>query len=277
MKKQLLTTLLTLFASITFVAQDVWFDTDNSVAKITFTTDCEGCSISTVANPDANDTEATNVLLWKIAASATTTKDNVGNKFLKYTFNNDLGIKPADFATLVVTVRLYFPSYQYFHNFDSSDRFRFYIGSKQVQNKLKETDEAGWYDLEFDFSSVSDITSDVISGDIRIIGQEKRFTNLDNDLDFYIDTITASVAPTLSVESELLESNSLRFLSNNVENTLEVSKQINSATIYNNLGVVLKKYSANTQFDVSSLPTGLYIFRAKLDNGEQKTLRFLKK
>jgi hypothetical protein len=276
MKKTLLFTVALLFASFSSFGQNTWFDTDNSITGLTFSTDCEGCSISTVANPDASDTEATNVLLWKIDASDAPT---IENKKLIFNFSDNLAIKPGDYASLQVTVRLYFPSHADFDNYDSSDRFRFYLGAKAVQLKLAETNEAGWFNLVFDFSTLdtSTVTSDVLEGDIRLIGQANRFTNLDNGLEFYIDTITATVAPTLSVESEVLESNTLKFLSNNVENTLEVSRQIKSATIYNNLGVALKTFKENTQFDVSNLSTGLYIFHAKLDNGAEKTLRFLKK
>lgn len=276
MKKTLLFTVAVLFASFSTFGQNTWFDTDNSITGITFSTDCEGCSIATVANPDASDTEATNVLLWKIDASEDPT---IENKYLRFNFSDNLGIKRSDFANLQVTVRLYFPSYQDFANFDSNDRFRFYLGAKAVQLKLKEEDEAGWFNLVFDFSSTdtSELTSDFMEGDIRLIGQSNRFTNLDNGLEFYIDTITATLAPTLSLDSNEVQNNTLKFLSNHVENTLEVSKQIKSATIYNNLGVALKTFKENTQFDVSSLSTGMYIFHAKLDNGAEKTLRFLKK
>ncbi|SDS22873.1 Por secretion system C-terminal sorting domain-containing protein [Polaribacter sp. KT25b] len=208
MKKQLLTSLLFLLASITTVAQ-TWYDVDNGVTDLTFTSTCDGCSVSTVANPDATDTEATNVLLWKIAADTTLdtaglTDDEIaalkiGNKDLSFSFPNGYVLTPADFASLSVNVRLYMPDITNYSNFDSLTRIRFYLGTQQVQVKLSDlegTDVNGWYTLTFDFSGKT-YTENVTSGYIRILGQSNRFTNLNNDIDFHFDTFTSSVALSL--------------------------------------------------------------------------------
>ncbi|MDN3663918.1 T9SS type A sorting domain-containing protein [Algibacter miyuki] len=281
MKKQLLFTTILLFVSFAIFAQEVWYDIDNAITNITLssTASCTDCTITTVTNPDAGDTvNATNVTLWKVPASSTPV---IENKVLKFDFPPGQGIAADDFSSLIITARFYFPEYDYFNNFDSVNRLRLYLGSTYVQVKLNEADEAGWYNLVFDFSAGTSggTPSDVTSGEFRTIGQSERFTNLDNDLNYYFDTIISTVAydSTLSSESPESKNNSLKLLSNPVKNTLEVSNKIKSATIYNSLGKALKSYNDNTTFDVSNLSAGLYIFHAKTYTGATQVLRFVKK
>ena len=187
-------------ASFTTLAQTVWYDVDNAVTDLTFSTTCDGCSVSTVANPDATDTEATNVLLWKIAANS-----SLQNKEIVFSFPDGYGLTPTDFASLVVTVRLYLPDLTNYSNFDSNTRFRFYLGGQTVQLKLTDldgTDVDGWYTLTYDFTGKT-YTENVTEGSIRIIGQAARFTNLDNDIDFHFDTITSTVALSEFEEEEV--------------------------------------------------------------------------
>ena len=198
MKKTLLTITLTLLTTIGFA--QTWYDVDNGVTDLTFTSTCDGCSVSTVTNPDATDTEATNVLLWKIAANS-----SLQNKEIVFSFPDGYGLTPTDFASLVVTVRLYLPDLTNYSNFDSNTRFRFYLGGQTVQLKLTDldgTDVDGWYTLTYDFSGKT-YTENVTEGSIRIIGQAARFTNLDNDIDFHFDTITSTVALSEFEEEEV--------------------------------------------------------------------------
>ena len=284
MKKQLLTIILTLLTSITTFAQEVWYDIDTGVTDLTLSTTtgtCSVCAITTVSNPDVADTEATNVTLWKVSGSTDTA--DFAEKRLNFSLPIASDLTGSDFSSLVITVRLYFPEWDYITAYDSLERFRLFLGSAYVQANLLADDEAGWYNLEFDFSTPTGgaIPTTITSGSFRLVYQTTKFTNLNNDLYFYIDTITSTVAlsTTLSTESETLKNNSLRFVTNPVENILEVSKQIKSAIIYNNLGKAIKTYdnATETKFDVSNLSSGLYIFHAKLDTGATQNLRFVKK
>ncbi|MEP1488224.1 MAG: T9SS type A sorting domain-containing protein [Algibacter sp.] len=283
MKKQLLTIILTLLTSITTFAQEIWYDIDTGVTDLTLSTTtgtCSVCAITTVSNPDVADTEATNVTLWKVSGSTDTA--DFAEKRLNFSLPLASGLTGSDFSSLVISVRLYFPEWDYITAYDSLERIRLFLGAAYVQANLLETDEAGWYNLEFDFSGANGtIPTTITSGSFRLVYQAAKFTDLNNDLDIYIDTITSTVAlsTTLSTESETLKNNSLKFVTNPVENILEVSKQIKSAIIYNNLGKAIKTYdnATETKFDVSNLSSGLYIFHAKLDTGAIQNLRFVKK
>ncbi|MEO9571677.1 MAG: hypothetical protein ABJH82_01190 [Polaribacter sp.] len=173
--------------------QDTWLDVDNSISKLTVSTACTDCSVATVANPDAADVEATNVTKWTIGSAS-----GSGNKSLDFDFNDGEGVTLADYANLIVTVRMYWPSYNDISNFDSNERIRFYlsdgVNEQQVQANFVESNEAGWHTIVFDFTgtpSGAALTSDIISGEIRLVGN--KFTNIDNGLEFYIDTITSNL------------------------------------------------------------------------------------
>jgi len=172
-------------------AKDTWLDADNSISDLTLSTDCTGCSVTTVANPDATDAEATNVTKWNIASTS-----GKGNKSLSFDFKDGKGVALADYANLKVSVRMYWPSFNDISNYDSNKRFRLYLSdgtnSQQVQINLVESNEAGWHTVEFDFSALtSTLEGDVVSGEFRLIGN--KFTNIDNGLEFYIDTITSNL------------------------------------------------------------------------------------
>ena len=173
--------------------QNTWLDVDNSITNIQLSTTCTDCSVTTVANPDAADAEATNVTKWTIGSTS-----GSGNKSLGFNFNEGEGVTLADYANLIVTVRLYWPSFNDISNFDSSERIRFYLSdgnaSQQIQGNFVESNEADWHTMVFDFTGTpagAALTSDIISGEIRLIGNN--FTNLDNGLEFYIDTITYDI------------------------------------------------------------------------------------
>lgn len=170
---------------------DTWLDADNSVSDFTLSTDCTDCSVATVANPDAADAEATNVTKWTIASTS-----GSGNKSLSFNFKGGEEIALADYANLIVSVRMYWPSFNDINNYDSNKRFRLYLSdgtnSQQVQVNFIDSNEAGWHTIEFDFSALtSTLEGDVVSGEFRLIGN--KFTNIDNGLDFYIDTITTNL------------------------------------------------------------------------------------
>lgn len=175
---------------------DTWLDVDNSITDITFTdlissTTCPDCSITTVANPDATDSEATNVKKWDIASTS-----DKGNKSLNFTFKSGEEVALADYANLVVTVRMYWPSFNDISNYDSNKRLRLYLSdgtnSQQKQVNFVESNEAGWHTVVFDFSTLTPtLQGDVVTGEFRLIGN--KFTNIDNGLDFYIDTITTNI------------------------------------------------------------------------------------
>ena len=173
--------------------QDTWLDVDNSITNIQLSTTCTDCSVSTVANPDAADAEATNVTKWTIGSTS-----GSGNKSLGFDFNEGEGVALADYPNLIVTVRMYWPSFNDITNFDGNKRIRLYLGdgtaSQQIQGNFVESNEGQWHTMVFDFTgspSGAALTSDVINGEIRLIGNN--FTNLDNGLDFYIDTITYEI------------------------------------------------------------------------------------
>jgi len=174
-------------------AQNTWLDIDNSISNLTLSTTCTDCSVATVANPDAADAEATNVTKWAIGSTS-----GSGNKSLSFDFNPGEGVTLADYANLTVTVRMYWPSFNDITNFDGNKRVRFYLGdgnaSQQVQGNFVESNEGEWHTMVFDFTgspSGATLTSDIINGEIRLIGNN--FTNLDNGLEFYIDTITYEI------------------------------------------------------------------------------------
>ena len=178
---------------VTAPAQNTWLDVDNSITNIQLSTTCMDCSVATVANPDATDTEADNVTKWTIGSTS-----GSGNKSLSFDFNPGEGVTLADYANLTVTVRMYWPSFNDITNFDGNKRLRFYLSdgtaAQQKQVNFEETNEAQWHTVVFDFTgtpSGAALTSDVISGEIRLIGNN--FTNLDNGLEFYIDTITYAI------------------------------------------------------------------------------------
>ena len=173
--------------------QNTWLDIDNSITNITLSTSCTDCSVTTVANPDATDAEATTVTKWTIGSTS-----GSGNKSLSFDFNEGEELALDDLANLIVTVRMYWPSYNDISNFDANERIRFYLSDgtavQYVQHNFVESDEAGWHTIVFDFSgtpSGADLASDIINGEIRLIGNN--FTNLDNGLEFYIDTITYDI------------------------------------------------------------------------------------
>ncbi|MDN3663912.1 hypothetical protein ACFFU1_15080 [Algibacter miyuki] len=173
--------------------KDTWLDVDNSIENLTISTVCTDCSVAIVANPDAADAEATNVTKWTIGSTS-----GSGNKSLDFDFKDGEGITLADYANLIVTVRMYWPSYSDISNYDSNERIRFYlsdgVNEQQVQGNFVESNEAGWHTMEFDFTGTpagGALTSDIISGEIRLIGN--KFTNIDNGLEFYIDTITSNL------------------------------------------------------------------------------------
>jgi len=174
-------------------AQNTWFDIDNSITNLTLSTSCTDCSVTTVANPDAADAEATNVTKWTIGSTS-----GSGNKSLAFNFNEGEGVTLADYPNLIVTVRMYWPSFNDISNFDGNERIRFYLSdgnaSQQIQGNFVESNEVEWHTMVFDFTGTpagAALTSDVISGEIRLIGNN--FTNLDNGLEFYIDTITYDI------------------------------------------------------------------------------------
>ena len=171
-------------------AQNTWLDADNSIINIILSTTCTDCSVATVANPDASDAEATNVTKWSIGSTS-----GSGNKSLSFDIIEGQGVTFADYANLIVTVRMYWPSFNDINNFDGNKRVRLYLGdgnaTQYIQGNFVESNEAEWHTMVFDFTgspSGPDLTSDIISGEIRLIGNN--FTNLDNGLEFYIDTIT---------------------------------------------------------------------------------------
>ena len=171
-------------------AQNTWLDADNSIINILLSTTCTDCSVSTVANPDASDAEATNVTKWSIGSTS-----GSGNKSLSFDIVEGQGVTLADYANLIVTVRMYWPSFNDINNFDGNKRVRLYLGdgnaTQQIQGNFVESNEAQWHTMVFDFTgtpSGPDLTSDIINGEIRLVGNN--FTNLDNGLEFYIDTIT---------------------------------------------------------------------------------------
>jgi len=173
--------------------QNTWLDIDNSITNLTLSTTCTDCSIATVANPDAADAEATNVTKWTIGSSS-----GSGNKRLSFDFNEGEALSIADYPNLVITVRMYWPSYNDITNFDGNKRIRLYLSdgnaTQQVQGNFVESNEGNWHTMVFDFTgppSGTAPTSDIISGEIRLIGNN--FTNIDNGLDFYIDTITYDI------------------------------------------------------------------------------------
>ncbi|WP_055444463.1 hypothetical protein [Lacinutrix himadriensis] len=173
--------------------QNTWLDIDNSISNLTLSTICTDCSIATVANPDAADAEATNVTKWTIGSTS-----GSGNKSFSFDFNQGEGVTLADYANLIVTVRIYWPSFNDITNFDANKRIRLYLSdgnaAQQVQGNFVESNEANWHTMVFDFTgtpSGAALTSDVISGSIRLIGNN--FTNIDNGLEFYIDTITYEI------------------------------------------------------------------------------------
>ncbi|WP_299098240.1 hypothetical protein [uncultured Winogradskyella sp.] len=174
-------------------AQGTWLDVDNSITNITLSTTCSDCSVSTVTNPDTADTEATNVTNWTIGSTS-----GSGNKSLSFDFNEGEDVALTDYPNLIVTVRMYWPNFNDISNFDSNERVRFYLGdgtaSQQIQGNFVESNEGEWHTMVFDFTgspSGAALTSDIISGEIRLIGNN--FTNLDNGLEFYIDTITYEI------------------------------------------------------------------------------------
>lgn len=281
MKKKLL--IMTIFATITFnaVAQNIWYDTTNSIDIMNFSTSCDGCSISTVANPDATDAlTVPTVLKFSLAA-------NSNPEHLELDFAFTEGISLADVQTIVTDIRFYFTNHADILSFDSKRRLRLYLADiddnkAYIQLQPSSSDEGEWEVLSYDYTNHggTDLSNVFIKGTLRLIYTASSFTNNSNGLDFYIDTVTSNKipnTPVLSINDIEKEDSTLRLVSNPVVNILEVSKQVTSASVYNSTGQKLKTFVANTKFDVSNLSTGLYLFSAQLENGKSQTLRFIKK
>ncbi|MEP3838650.1 MAG: T9SS type A sorting domain-containing protein [Algibacter sp.] len=286
MKKQLLFTATLLFASIFTFAQNTWYDVDGGVTDVSITAagSCSDCTISTVANPDAGDTaNATNVTLLELAAAS---PGEASNRGFIVNFPSGLGIDDADVNGLTVTLRMYLNSFDNYSNFDNAERFRFYLASSsgmtstQEQINFKTEDTGVWKDYTFTYNATG--TGFIDSAEIRLIGQASRFTNLDNGLKIYIDTITATLP--LSSDSSLSTNNidsqvaTIKAYPNPVTNSFQLNsdKTIENVKLYNITGRLLKTFKAEANYDISDLATGIYIANIKTQSGS-KTLKIVKK
>lgn len=280
MKKQLLFTAALFVATITSFSQNTWYDFDGGVTNVSITpaTACTGCSVSTVANPDAGDTaNATNVTLLEVAAGS-----EKSNKGFIINFPTDLGINGTDVNGLTVTVRFFFPSFTNFTNYDSSERVRFYLTSAaamtniQEQVNFKEADEGTWMEYIFTYE-VTD-SGFIDAAEIRMIGN--KFVNLDNGLKIYVDKITATAmfsdAP-LSTNNFDAQTAAILAYPNPVKNSFQIdsSEDVENVKLYNISGRLVKTFKSNDNYDISDLTTGVYITTIKTQLGS-KTLRLVK-
>jgi hypothetical protein len=281
MKKQLLTITLALTASLTTFAQNIWYDNNDVGVDATLSTTNSPGTISVVENPT---TPADDVALF-----ATNPITSQTPRSLFFNFPTDLGINGADVtdaSPLIISINVYYPSEADAVNLDLNKRVRLHMtGAGNANDQEALATEATWQTLTFTYGT-GDISGYLESMELKFIEVVKADSpsTVTAEYNIYVDDVTANmplVAETvvLSLDSNVSENNELRVVSNPVENTLEVSKEIKSATIYNNLGSAIKTYNnvGETQFDVSSLSTGLYLFQALLENGKTKTLRFIKK
>jgi hypothetical protein len=281
MKKQLLFTVAIILASFTTIAQNTWYDFDGGVTDVSITaaTSCTGCSVSTVANPDSGDTgNAANVTLLEVAAGS-----EKSNKGFVVNFPTGLGINGADVNGLTVTVRFYFPSFSNFSNYDSTERVRFYVASSaagtsiQKQVNFKEDKEGTWNEYTFTYDAAD--SGFIDSAEIRFVGN--KFTNLDNGIKVYVDSITATAtfsdAP-LSTDNFDAQTEAINAYPNPVTNSFQInsSENVENVKLFNINGRLVKTFTANANYDVSDLATGVYITTIKTQLGT-KTLRLVKK
>ena len=280
MKKQLLFTVALILASFTTIAQNTWYDFDGGVTEVSISAaeSCTGCSVSTIANPDSGDTgNASNVTLLEVAAGS-----EKSNKGFIVNFPTDLGVNGAEVNGLTVTVRFYFSSFADFSNYDSTNRVRFYLASStaetaiQQQVRFKEAEEGVWTEYTFTYDAAD--SGFIDSAEIRFIGN--KFTNLDNGLKMYIDTITATStfsATPLSTNDYNAETAAINAYPNPATNSFQIesSEDVENVKLYNISGRLVKTFKANTNYDVSDLATGVYITTIKTQLGT-KTLRLVK-
>ncbi|MEP3838646.1 MAG: T9SS type A sorting domain-containing protein [Algibacter sp.] len=286
MKKQLLFTATLLFAAIFTYAQNTWYDFDGGVTDVSITTatNCTDCTISTVANPDAGDTaNATNVTLLELAAAS---PGEASNRGFIINFPTGKGINDADVNGLTVTLRIYLNSFDNYSNFDNAERFRFYLASSSGMTSTQEQinfvsgDTGVWKDYTFTYNATA--TGFIDSAEIRLIGQAARFTNLDNGLKIYIDTITATLPLTSDTSLSTNEINSqeakISTYPNPVVNSFQINSSVNveNVKLYNITGRLLKTFTAKSNYDINDLATGIYIANIKTDSGS-KTLKIVKK
>ncbi|MDO7172434.1 MopE-related protein [Mariniflexile sp. AS56] len=192
MKKKFLFITVLLLASFATYAQNTWYDHDGGVTDVSITpaTSCDDCSVSIVPNPDNSDS-ASSVTLLEIAEGSSS-----GNRGFIVNFPTNLGVKETDVNGLTVTVRFYLTSFSNFSNYDSNKRVRFYLASTEASNvtqkqvNFSESDEGVWIEHTFTYN-VTD-AGFIDSAEIRLIGN--RFTDLNNGLKIYVDTITATSA-----------------------------------------------------------------------------------
>jgi len=281
MKKKLLFILTLTLVSFTTFSQATWYDVDGGVTSVSITpTDgCTDCSVSTVANPDADDTtNAANVTLLEIAAGS-----SGGNRGFVVNFPTGQGVSGADVNGLTVTVRFYFPSFANFTNYDSNERVRFYLASSAAETSIQEQvnfkieDEGVWMEYTYTY----DVTESgfIDAAEIRFIGN--KFDNLDNGLKIYVDTVVASKAlvanPSLSTNDFDAKTSAINAYPNPVTNSFQIesSENVENVKLYNVSGRLVKTFKTNANYDVSDLSTGVYITSIKTQLGT-KTLRLVK-
>ncbi|MDO7172421.1 T9SS type A sorting domain-containing protein [Mariniflexile sp. AS56] len=82
---------------------------------------------------------------------------------------------------------------------------------------------------------------------------------------------------TLSVDANKLDTNNLVLFPNPVKQSFKLSKEIDSAIIYNLSGQKILEFKSNQPaFDVSILNSGMYVFKTISKNGESEFLQFIK-
>lgn len=280
MKKQLLFTVALFIASISSFAQHSWYDFDGGVTNVSISTaeSCSGCSVSTVANPDSSDTtNATNVTLLEVAAGS-----EKSNKGFIVNFPSGLGVNGADVNGLTVTVRFYFASFDNFSNYDTSERVRFYLTSAAAMTNIQKQvnfiadNEGVWQEYTYTFDATD--SGFINAAEIRLIGN--KFTNLDNGLKIYVDTITATTAfsdAPLSTNDYDAQTEAISAYPNPVENSFQInsSENVENVKLYNISGRLVKTFKATNNYDISDLAKGIYITTIKTQLGT-KTLRLIK-
>lgn len=135
-----------------------------------------------------------------------------------------------------------------------------------------------WQELTFDFSGLT------LDPGTSYTHLWMFFDQPDTDGDatgnvYYIDAFQGPEGVALSLDNitDKDTSNLLKVFPNPVVNSFTVSTKVVAANIYTTLGQVVKSYNAEQEFNVSDLASGIYIFRATLENGTTSHVRFVKK
>lgn len=153
------------------------------------------------------------------------------------------------------------------------------VSNGQLALVKEVTKEDEWVEYTFDFSSSSFTGDPIVTSFNQVI---LFFAQPDTDFDatgnvYYVDAFQGPTEGTvLSVSNTDLDTIKLNVYPTNVTDSFSIDAEIISAEIYNMTGQKIKEFGVQSEFNVSDLVSGVYIFNATLSNGVIQTVRFIK-